>query len=61
MGVAEMTKSQEDLLLDVYASLMDTWAEVPKAIRESMFHNSKEFFAGRMFGMLIDEIKEQRN
>ena len=47
MGVADMTKSQEDLLLDVYDSLMETWAEVPKAIRETMFHNSKEFFAGQ--------------
>ena len=58
--VADMTKAQEKFLVDVYESMMETWEEVPKEIRKAMFHNSKEFFAGKMFSMLIDEIKGEQ-
>ena len=61
MGVADMTKSQENLLLDVYDSLIETWEEVPAEIKKGMFHNSVDFFIGRMFGLLIQEIRDNRS
>ena len=60
MGVADMTKTQEKFLADIYDSIIETWEEVPKELRKAVFHNSKEHFVGKMFGMLINEIRREQ-